>query len=223
MQACRCAQESVTVCLPVVQSPGEQSFDKNQVITISIWSYHYFRFHTRDALADSEPVESPELFGNEPKPMASRHFSFPWKFVSAQLKNSKGDEIFFPVNDERDREWARRLEWVVGKHRDLAEPGRAACRIPCPLRESRESLTILPSGLRAEAAWGSSDSTVFANKGSAPCPPRSPSAWRVVPTSYDIIVHIILWYHTYDIAYNIIIKTMISQSKLWCHSQTMIS
>ena len=41
--------------------------------------------------------------------------------MSAQLSNSKGDEIFYPVNDERDREWARRLEWAIDRHRDIAE------------------------------------------------------------------------------------------------------
>ncbi len=41
-------------------------------------------------------------------------FDFLCKFhvVSAQLKNSNlnGGEIFYPVNDERDCQWARRLE-----------------------------------------------------------------------------------------------------------------
>jgi hypothetical protein len=54
----------------------------------------------------------------QPEPV---YFHYPWKFVSAQLKNAKGDEIFYPVNDNRDREWARRLEWAIGKHRDIAE------------------------------------------------------------------------------------------------------
>ena len=54
----------------------------------------------------------------QPEPV---YFHYPWKFVSAQLKNAKGDEIFYPVNDNRDREWARRLEWAIEKHRDIAE------------------------------------------------------------------------------------------------------
>ena len=54
----------------------------------------------------------------QPEPV---YFHYPWKFVSAQLKNAKGDEILHPVNDNRDREWARRLEWAIGKHSDIAE------------------------------------------------------------------------------------------------------
>ncbi len=46
---------------------------------------------------------------------------YPWKFVSAQLKNSKNEEIFFPVNDDKDQNWARRLEWAADEHRDLAD------------------------------------------------------------------------------------------------------
>ncbi len=38
--------------------------------------------------------------------------NFPWKFACTQLKNSHG-EIFYPVRDDRDRLWARRLEWVA--------------------------------------------------------------------------------------------------------------
>ena len=41
--------------------------------------------------------------------------------MSSQLKNSKGDEIFFPVDDDQDRLWARRLEWVIEEHLDRAE------------------------------------------------------------------------------------------------------
>ena len=48
-------------------------------------------------------------------------FHYPYHFVSSLLKNSKGDEILFPVNDDRDRQWARRLDWVVERHLDRAE------------------------------------------------------------------------------------------------------
>ena len=33
--------------------------------------------------------------------------------VSTLLKNSKNEEIVFPVNDDRDRRWARRLEFFM--------------------------------------------------------------------------------------------------------------
>ncbi len=47
---------------------------------------------------------------------------YPWKWVSPQLLNRKGEEIVFPVeNSPSDRSWARRLEWAVNNHRDLAE------------------------------------------------------------------------------------------------------
>ena len=51
----------------------------------------------------------------------SFHSDYPYRFVSSLLKNSKGEEILFPVNDDRDRQWARRLDWVVERHLDRAE------------------------------------------------------------------------------------------------------
>ncbi len=35
--------------------------------------------------------------------------------------NSKGEEITYRVEDNRDRTWARRLEWVDDQHLDRAE------------------------------------------------------------------------------------------------------
>ena len=46
---------------------------------------------------------------------------YPWPFVSPQLLNTKGEEIYFPVVDDKDRCWARRLEWAIDRHRDLDE------------------------------------------------------------------------------------------------------
>jgi hypothetical protein len=46
---------------------------------------------------------------------------YPWKFVSPQLLDYKGTEIMYPVEDDRDRWWARRLEDTVNHHRDLAD------------------------------------------------------------------------------------------------------
>ena len=42
------------------------------------------------------------------------------KFVSSQL-TSKGKEVVCPVHDEKDRVWARRLEWAIDAHIDRAE------------------------------------------------------------------------------------------------------
>ena len=38
-----------------------------------------------------------------------------------QLLDSKGREILYPVEDDRDQWWARKLEGTVNHHRDLAE------------------------------------------------------------------------------------------------------
>ncbi len=46
---------------------------------------------------------------------------YPWKFISQQLLDYKGTEIMYPVEDDRDRWWARRLEDTVNNHQDLAE------------------------------------------------------------------------------------------------------
>jgi hypothetical protein len=46
---------------------------------------------------------------------------FPLGSVSSLLTNSKGEEIICPVDDDLDRIWARRLEWVVNQHLDRAE------------------------------------------------------------------------------------------------------
>jgi hypothetical protein len=48
-------------------------------------------------------------------------FRYDWKFVPLQLRNAKGVEIFYPVNDDWDREWAKRLQWAIEKHRDFAQ------------------------------------------------------------------------------------------------------
>jgi hypothetical protein len=46
---------------------------------------------------------------------------YPWKFVSPQLLNRNGREILYPVEDDRDRWWASKMECVIKHHRDLAE------------------------------------------------------------------------------------------------------
>ena len=44
---------------------------------------------------------------------------YPWQFVSPQLLDSNGQEILYPVEDDRDRWWARKLDSAVDHHRDL--------------------------------------------------------------------------------------------------------
>jgi hypothetical protein len=46
---------------------------------------------------------------------------YPWKFVSPQLLNRNGREILYPVEDDRDRWWASKMECVIKHHRDLGE------------------------------------------------------------------------------------------------------
>ncbi len=74
----------------------------------------------RGAQTNYGQVELPDRVEAEQTHPPPQRFYFPWKFVSA-LTNSKGDEIFYPVNDQRDRQWALRLEWVIGHHLDRAE------------------------------------------------------------------------------------------------------
>ena len=46
---------------------------------------------------------------------------YPWKFVSPQLLDRNGEEIMYPVQDDRDRWWACKMECAINHHRDLAE------------------------------------------------------------------------------------------------------
>ena len=46
---------------------------------------------------------------------------YPWQFVSPQLLDRNGQEILYPVEDDRYRWWARKLVSAVDHHRDLAE------------------------------------------------------------------------------------------------------
>jgi hypothetical protein len=74
----------------------------------------------------------------QPEPV---YFHYPWTFVFAQLKNAKGHEIFYPVNDNSDREWARRLEWAIGKHCDIAKEDLDQLTEECAdvIRQSKEA------------------------------------------------------------------------------------
>ena len=46
---------------------------------------------------------------------------YPWKFVSPQLLHRRGQEILYPVEDDRDLWWERKSESAVNHHGDLAE------------------------------------------------------------------------------------------------------
>ena len=46
---------------------------------------------------------------------------YPRRFVSPQLLDRNGREILYPVEDGRDRWWARKMECAINHHRDLGE------------------------------------------------------------------------------------------------------
>ena len=66
---------------------------------------------------------------------------YPLGSVSSLLMNSKGEEIIYPVEDDRDRIWARRLEWVVDQHLDRAEDEQKQLQrdFEAVLRQSKEA------------------------------------------------------------------------------------
>ncbi len=63
---------------------------------------------------------------------------------AAQLLNSKGEQIFYPVVDDTDRTWALRLERAIDCHRDLAEADLNGLQAEFErvLRTSREALAV---------------------------------------------------------------------------------
>jgi hypothetical protein len=58
-----------------------------------------------------------------------------------RIENSKDEEIFFPVHDEQDHRWARRLKWVIKKHLGPAEDdlNKLQSDNESVLRQSREA------------------------------------------------------------------------------------
>ncbi len=72
------------------------------------------------ALLQAATGQLQQEYADDPQPI-SLPSQYPWSFVSAQLTNAKRNEIFYPVIDYKDRQWARRLEWAIKQHRDLAE------------------------------------------------------------------------------------------------------
>ena len=81
-----------------------------------------------------------ESSASEP-PTVTGPVHYPWGFVSSQLMNSKGEEITYRVDDDRDRIWARRLEWVVDQHLDRAEDelNQLQADFEAVLRQSKEA------------------------------------------------------------------------------------
>jgi hypothetical protein len=63
------------------------------------------------------------------------------QFCLPTADNSKGDETFHPVNDDRDSQWARRLEYAIDRYREIAEDDieELHADFSAVLRESKEA------------------------------------------------------------------------------------
>ena len=46
---------------------------------------------------------------------------YPWRFVTPRALNSRGEQIFYPVDNDQDRMWAWRLERALDHHRAVHE------------------------------------------------------------------------------------------------------
>ena len=67
-----------------------------------------------------DSADVPDAYGRK----RQRHVTvqdYPWKFVSPQLLDRNGQKLLYPVEDDRDRWWARKMECAIKQHRDLAE------------------------------------------------------------------------------------------------------
>ena len=109
-----------TASTPPPESPQEQAFTTNQVMILTSNDWHpCLPSHTRGTQAAETAEETAAEPGVARRKRAAVHY--PWPFVSPQLLNTQGEEIYFPVVDDKDRCWARRLEWAIDRHRDLDE------------------------------------------------------------------------------------------------------
>ena len=109
-------------------------------IYYELWGYSHLYSHlfrAQEAVADGAdsvlPEHSPHcqlqqenvpettVSDSSPLGTGANPVHYPWGLVPSLLMNSKGEEIIYPVEDDRDRIWARRLEWVVDQHLDRAE------------------------------------------------------------------------------------------------------
>jgi hypothetical protein len=77
--------------------------------------------HSPHDQLQQENIPDPTVRDSSPSGPGTNPVHYPWGSVSSLLMNSKGEEIIYPVEDDRDRIWARRFEWVVDQHLDRAE------------------------------------------------------------------------------------------------------
>jgi hypothetical protein len=77
--------------------------------------------HSLHYQLQQEYILEPTVRDSSPSGPGTNPVHYPWGSVSSLLMNSKGEEIIYRVEDDRDRIWARRLDWVVDQHLDRAE------------------------------------------------------------------------------------------------------
>ena len=97
--------------------------------------------HSQHYQLQQENVPEPAVSDSSPSGPKPNPVHYPWGSVSSLLLNSKGEEITYPVEDDRDRIWARRLEWVVDQHLDRAEDEQNQLQrdFEAVLRQSKEA------------------------------------------------------------------------------------
>jgi hypothetical protein len=77
--------------------------------------------HSLHYQLQQENIPEPTVRDSSPSGPGTNPVHYPLGSVSSLLMNSKGEEIIYRVEEDRDRIWARRLEWVVDQHLDRAE------------------------------------------------------------------------------------------------------
>lgn len=88
-----------------------------------------------------ENIPEPSVCESSALEPGTKPVYYPWGTVSSLLMTSKGEEIIYQVEDDRDRIWARRLEWVVDEHLDRAEDEQKQLQrdFETVLRQSKEA------------------------------------------------------------------------------------
>jgi hypothetical protein len=98
--------------------------------------------HSLHYQLQKENIPQPTVHDSTAWEPGTKPAHYPWGSVSSLLMNSKGEEIIYQVEDDRDRIWARRLEWVVDQHLDRAEDvlNQLQRDFEAVLRQSKQAL-----------------------------------------------------------------------------------
>ena len=73
----------------------------------------------REVSPQAGPAASGPPAGDRKRTHWEKHY--PWRFVSPRALNTRGEQIFYPVDDDQDRKWAWRLERALDHHRSVHE------------------------------------------------------------------------------------------------------